>query len=325
MTVSGVVDALSCPECGSGITTADSTRLSCAAGHSFPIEGDVPRLLPADMRRMHATVRTFGYQWTSFDVSNDEEDRGVFEAKTGLPLGDLRGKTVLDAGCGGGRYCRIAGEAGAEVLGIDLSAAVDHARSLTAHLPNVTIVQGNLLQPPVRPETFDIVYSIGVLHHTPDTLRAFRAVAALVKPGGYLAVWLYRKNTGPQEWVNSGLRALTTRMPIPALLLLARAGAVLGGIPVARHLNKVANFSAHPRWTTRVCDTFDWYAPPFQSHHTEPELVRWFEESGFESVRVLYSQPRSTSVYRALYERNLLIGSGVNVAGRKRPRSRAAC
>ena len=318
MTVSGVVDSLSCPECAARITGADPEHLSCAAGHSFPIEGDVPRLLPRDMRRMQATVRTFGYQWTSFDVSNDEEDRRVFEAKTGLRLTDLRGKRVLDAGCGGGRYCRIAGGAAGQVLGIDLSDAVDHARSLTRDLPNVTIVQGNLLQPPIRPETFDVVYSIGVLHHTPDTRRAFRAVAALVKPGGYLAVWLYRKNTPPQEWLNTAFRAVTTRAPIPALLLLARAGAVLGGIPIVRHLNKVANFSAHPRWTTRVCDTFDWYAPPYQSHHTEQELVQWFDDSGFESVRVLYSQPRGTPLYRKLYERNFLIGSGVNVAGRKR-------
>ena len=315
-----VLDALSCPECASRMTTAEGDRLSCANGHSFSVVGNVARLLRRDTRPMHATVRTFGYQWTSFDVSDPEEDHGVFEAKTGLRVGDLRGKMVLDAGCGGGRYCRVAGEAGAQVLGIDLSDAVDHARSLTGHLPHVTIVQGDLLQPPVRPGTFDIVYSIGVLHHTPDTLRAFRATAALVKPGGYLAVWLYRRNTRPQEWLNTGLRALTTRAPIPALLVLARAAAVVGGVPVLRHLNKVANFSAHPRWKTRVCDTFDWYAPPYQSHHTEEELVRWFEESGFESIRVLYSQPRGTPLYRGLYHRNLLIGSGVNVAGTKRSR-----
>ena len=47
------------------------------------------------------------------------------------------------------------------------------------------------------------MFSIGVLHHSPDPRRAFAQVAARVKPGGRLAVWLYRKNTPPQEWLNS--------------------------------------------------------------------------------------------------------------------------
>lgn len=315
-----VLSALLCPDCSAGMAHATAENVTCAAGHSFPLVGNVPRLLRRSERPLAATVRTFGYQWTSYDVSDNEEDSRVLAAKTGLDLSAFQGKMILDAGCGGGRYCRIAGEAGGHVVGIDLSTAVDHARSLTRHLSNVTIVQGNLLEPPLRPRTFDIVYSIGVLHHTPDTRRAFNAVAALVKPGGHLSVWLYRRNTMLQEWVNSGLRAMSTRCPIATVVWGARIGAILGSIPVVKHLNKVVNFSSHPRWTTRVCDTFDWYAPPYQSHHTEEELSNWFDESGFESIRVLYSQPRSTPLYRALYSHNLLIGSGVNVAGVKADR-----
>lgn len=312
------LDALRCPDCAAPIAGSTETQVTCGAGHAFPIVRGVARLLAGGARTIENSVRTFGYQWTSFDVSDAAEDVPVFTAKVGIAPVDLRGKRVLDAGCGGGRYCRIAGEAGAEVVAMDLSDAVDHARALTRHLPNVTVVQGDLLRPPLGRATFDVAYSIGVLHHTPDTRAAFRAVASLVKPGGYLAVWLYRRNTAPQEWLNTGVRAVTTRAPRGVQLAVARAGAVLGGIPVVRHLNKVVNFSAHPKWTTRVCDTFDWYAPPYQFHHTEEELASWFADEGFESVRPLYSQPRSGGVYRALYRSNLLIGSGVNVAGVKR-------
>ena len=76
--------------------------------------------------------------------------------------------------------------------------------------PDVAIVQADLLDLPLAERQFDLVFSIGVLHHSPDPRRAFAQVAARVKPGGRLAVWLYRKNTPPQEWLNSGLRAVTT-------------------------------------------------------------------------------------------------------------------
>ena len=82
-------------------------------------------------------------------------------------------------------------------------------------------------------------------------------------------------------------------------------------------LNKIANFSAHPSWENRVCDTFDWYAPQYQHHHTPGELCEWFREAGFEDLIVLPPEKRGR-LYRWVYERNLVIGSGVNVLGTRR-------
>jgi SAM-dependent methyltransferase len=313
----GAVRVLVCPRCGSDVA-ADGVGLRCAGGHTIPVVRGIPRLIGRADDSQRRTRETFGYQWTQFEVTDAAEDIPVLEAKIGKKLTDLAGALVLDAGCGSGRYARLAGEAGASVVGIDVSDAVEKARAQTAHLSNVAIVQGDLLDPPLKPASFDVVYSIGVLHHTPSTARAFERVARLVKPGGYLAVWLYRRNTLVQEVLNGAARAVTTRLPIRALRIVARAGAVAGGIPAIRHLNKVLNFSAHPRWETRVCDTFDWYAPPYQYHHSEQELVAWFAEAGFSEIRVLNSQPSKGALYAWVYRHNLLIGSGVNVAGVRR-------
>ena len=90
---------------------------------------------------------------------------------------------------------------------------------------------------------------------------------------------------------------------------------VLGGVPIVnRTLNKVANFSGHPDWTLRVCDNFDWYAPRYQSHHTQAELKSWFAEEGFHEI-VDLAPARRGRVYDWTYRHNLIIGSGVNVAG----------
>ena len=161
------------------------------------------------------------------------------------------------------------------------------------------------------------MYSIGVLHHTPDPQRAFHEIARRVKPGGRLAVWLYRRNSLPQEWLNSGLRAVTTRLPARVLEPLCAGLGAVGSVPVLnRTLNKLANFSNHPDWTLRVCDNFDWYAPHFQSHHSLDELKRWFVEEGFNEIIEL-APAKNGKLYHWAYDHNLIIGSGVNVAGRK--------
>jgi SAM-dependent methyltransferase len=212
----------------------------------------------------------------------------------------------------------VAGSHGASVVGVDLSAAVVKAAALCAELADVLILQADLLDLPLDDGIFDLVYSIGVLHHTPDPRRGFKEIARKVKPGGRLAVWLYRRNTRPQEWLNVALRGVTTRLPARVLEPLCAGLGALGGVPILnRTLNKIANFSNHPDWALRVCDNFDWYAPRYQSHHSLNELKRWFAEEGFIDL-VELAPAKNGKVYDWTYNHNLIVGSGVNVAGTRR-------
>lgn len=278
---------------------------------SYPVVKGIPRFVESE----HLT--SFGLQWNKYEVAHDDEDRATFAAKTGLALSELQGLKILDAGCGGGRYCKVAAEAGGNVFGADHTTAVEKAQTLCSHLENVQLVQADLKHLPFAPESFDFVFSIGVMHHDKDTRAVFDAVARMVKPGGRYSVWLYRKNQWWQEGINSGLRKITTRMAPEKLEPWCRLGAWLGGIPILNKvLNKVINFSSHPNWENRVCDTFDWFAPTYQYHHTIPELKSWFEQAGFENLKIL--PPEKTGrFYRWCYNHNLLIGSGVNIQGTK--------
>lgn len=304
---------LRCPRCGGELNPHDEPQcLRCAAcASAFPVVGGVPRFAG------ESYVSSFGRQWNRYDVARDEEDAAVFQVKTGVRLSELAGLLVLDAGCGGGRYSRMAGRHQARVVSVDLSAAVAKAAALCAGLPQVALVQADLLALPLAQDQFDLVFSIGVLHHSPDPRRAFHELALRVRPGGRLAVWLYRRNTAPQEWLNSALRALTTRLPARSLERLCAGLGWLGSIPVLNQtLNKVANFSNHPDWTLRICDNFDWYAPRYQSHHTASELRRWFVEEGFRDL-VELPPARAGRLYRWAYDHDLIIGSGVNLVGTK--------
>ncbi len=305
---------LRCPRCGQGLDRVEGGEaLRCGGcGASYPVVGGIPRFAG------EGYVASFGRQWNRYDVARDGEDEATFRVKTGVDADDLAGRLVLDAGCGGGRYARLLAAHGAKVVGVDLSSAVDKAAALCGRLPGVGIVQADLLALPMAEGAFDMAFSIGVLHHGPDPRGAFRAVARRVKPGGRLAIWLYRRNTPAQEWANSAIRAATTRLPARALEPLCLGLGALGSLPVVnRTLNKVANFSNHPDWTLRVCDNFDWYAPKYQSHHSVDELKRWFAEEGYVDL-VELPPARSGRLYDWAYRHDLIIGSGVNVAGTRR-------
>lgn len=288
-------------------------RLACAScGREYPIRGGVPRLAEGGEGdpRVARTRESFAWEWLRYPGPLPE-DEGVFLAETQLPAEAFKDRLVLDAGCGMGRYSRVALSLGATVVALDLSESLIRLAEAAPSTPRLHVVQGDLLKPPLKPGIFDIVYSQGVLHHTPDTREAFRRVAELVKPGGCLSVWVYGKagrfadfKTNPlrddRSWVgghrrlawlvvgarhavSDALRVMTTRLPIRATYALSHLLAAAGAVPVLKYLT----FSVHPDFKVRAIENFDWLSPPFQFHHTKEELLSWFTEAGFEVLKVL--------------------------------------
>ena len=302
-------DVLVCPD-GHGRLHLRGDQWVCDECGCLGVEqGGVPRFVDQDH------LASFGAQWNRFDVVRDEEDRRVFEVKTGVRLDELSGLRVLDAGCGGGRYSRLAALAGAEVVGADQSTAVEKAAEVCRDLPTARFLQADLKRLPLEAGSFDLVFSIGVMHHDQDTRTVFDAVSQMVRPGGRLAVWLYRRNTWWQEWINDRMRLRTAGMTEKQLERWCHRLVRLGGVPVLnRVINKLVNFSNHPDPELRMCDTHDWYAPAFQHHHTVQELREWFESAGFSGLHEL--PPEKTGrFYRWAWRQNLIPGSGVNVLG----------
>ena len=113
-----------------------------------------------------------------------------------LPREYFKGRTVLDVGCGSGRWTYAMASLDARVVAVDFTdAAVEVTREVTQGLENVDVIQANLFQLPFRAEQFDFVVSWGVLHHTFDTAAAFRAIVPLVRPGGMLYVMVYERRS----------------------------------------------------------------------------------------------------------------------------------
>jgi SAM-dependent methyltransferase/uncharacterized protein YbaR (Trm112 family) len=204
-----LLDFLRCPLCHGPLALSAGRRegahvmegaLACAAcARSFPIIAGIPRLLPGPLPPAVAfTAQSFGQSWKIWKDIHDERYRWQFlRWLQPLQPEDFKDRVVLDGGCGKGRHLRVAAQFGArECIGVDLSEAVEVAFANTREFENVHVVQADLCQLPLA-GGFDLAYSIGVLHHTPDPARSFAALAAQVRPGGTVACWVYgRENNG---------------------------------------------------------------------------------------------------------------------------------
>jgi SAM-dependent methyltransferase len=239
---------------------------------------------PLESVKRH-TIANFGFEWIEYSrfgwddpVYHQEYEREIFCRKSLLAPAELTGRIVLDAGCGNGRYTYWAAQCGARVFGLDLGDGVESAEANTRMLSNVQIVQGDILNVPFAPGTFDVIFSIGVLMHTGDARRATHALAEKLKPGSSLTVHVYGKGNLIYETIDRCLRRYTTRLSISSLQRLTRRAFRVRQWLERLHLiglaDRFVRLGPHPHII------FDWYAAPVATHHTHDEVRQWFEQCG---------------------------------------------
>ena len=269
------------------------------------------------------TSESFGFEWEEYrrfgwddPVFDLERERRVFLRKTVSTEEDWAGRLVLDAGCGNGRYSYWAAEFGAKVVAMDLSNAVDSASQNIGDL-DVHLVQGDIFRPPFPADTFDVVFSIGVLMLTGDARRATLSLARLVAPVGTMSINVYGKGNPVYEFNDRLIRRFTTTMGLPSLHRFAGRMARLADFCDRHHLLNVVNglirLENHPHCI------FDWYSPASATHHTEDEVADWFAEGGLEVLAVESGRKDSLNrmVGRILGAAAFRAGSSVRVLGRR--------
>ncbi len=303
---------LRCLSCREENLVLDDANFACrSCEQRYPIIDGILRFVPESYYRLddgrvsveERTKNYFGHEWDVFrqwgfikdeDVtfSNQRfatmggtiQARGkAFGSKCRLAAADLvKGKVVLDAGCGNGRYTYEAASRGdALLLGVDISyGAVQSAHCNNEHHENVFIIQASLFDLPFRDEVIDCGFSNGVLMHTGNAHDAFGEICRVIKPSGVFVTHLYHKLNPVWEINDRLLRAVTTRMSVNANMklaaILARIGVVCANVP---YLLRVINLFL--RLQPSIPDMYDWYSAPVATHHTCPELAEWYAEYGF--------------------------------------------
>lgn len=306
-----LLDYLRCPLCAGALSLASVTRseeaeimegeLACeSCGRKFAIVRGVPRFAMPEIVEADkaATAENFGWQWQHF-VQSDELYADQFLGWLAPVSSEFfQDKIVLEGGCGKGRHTQLAANWGArEVIGVDLSDAVETAFSATRQLENAHIVQADIYHLPFA-RNFDYAFSIGVLHHLPDPQGGFRSLASKVKSGGHISAWVYGAENN--EWITRFIdplrekfssridrRALLHLSKVPTAFVYLATKLVYGplnrfnsGSRLARHLfyNDYLNAISRFGWREQHTIVFDHLVAPTSHYIRREDFEAWWRD-----------------------------------------------
>jgi SAM-dependent methyltransferase len=303
--VTDAVELLRCPACHQQLRHEGEAFICTGCAAAYLIVNGIPRFVstPTDATARR-TQASFGYEWSQFNdwsisgETNFQQYFGDFDFQW------VRGRTVLDAGCGMGRHARQMAPHAGQLIAMDFSHAIDHAARNTADQPNVLCIQGDITTPPVADGSFDLVYSLGVLHHIADTEGAARSLVSKVKPGGRLRIYLYWRRPGIAGTILLGVervRFVTTRLPFAVLkafcwilscmlwFMVVLPHRALSAIGVRRHEQWPLGVYARYPFAVLYNDQFDRFSAPIEQRWTEDEVRSLMGRLGLRDVRVVPS------------------------------------
>lgn len=260
------------------------------------------------------TQKNYSFWWSNIKKDDEYEDnyRKRLELRSCLNKKQFDGQIVLDVGCGSGALSKAAIEFGAKhVIAIDITSSVDNARKNLKHFDNIDFIQADISNLPFIEEFADIVFSIGVLHHTPEPDKSFNRIAKLLKYDGYFSVYLYsstlykydnylqRLRGDLKHIMQNQLRKLTFRSPSGLILLFAR---LLTNVGMAIYLLKnkgnllfyigrfmqaifpTAIYFPSEDFGSNVARNYDYYCTPYNHNHSAEEVILWYVNQNFDNL-----------------------------------------
>jgi SAM-dependent methyltransferase len=320
-----LLEFLNCPSCVAQLELVEvlvtegqeimQGRLACiACKSSFQILRGVPRFVSSERLEADkaATAESFGWQWQHFTHTDELYADQFLGWIAPVAPALFQNKLVLEGGCGKGRHTELAARWGArEVVGVDLSNAVETAFAATRNLENAHIIQADLYHLPLA-RVFDYAFSVGVLHHLPDPRAGFRSLASRVRPGGHISAWVYgaennqwiTRYVNPVREVTSGIdqRTLLQISKLPTALIYLATKLVYGplnrsaaGRKIASRLfyNDYLNAISKFGWREQHTIVFDHLVAPTSHYIRREEFAEWWNDVKAQDVAISWHNKNS--------------------------------
>ncbi|MFY7861410.1 MAG: class I SAM-dependent methyltransferase [Chitinophagales bacterium] len=260
-----------------------------------------------DMR----TVESFGEEWTAFDHFSEEEITKAGDQYFDIVKDEwIEGKTVLDVGCGTGRWSRYVSNKAQFVEAIDPSKAVFSAAKLLQNNTNVRISKAGVDTIPFADNAFDFVFSLGVLHHIPDTKAAMKKCVEKLKPNGYFLVYLYydfeQRGTIFKFifWLSSLLRFIVSKLPSSIKKLVCNLIAVFIYLPFIyisklteaigmKSLSNMIPLSYYKTHSINIVfnDALDRFGTPLEQRFSREEVSAMMTSAGLKEIVFSHNEP----------------------------------
>jgi uncharacterized protein YbaR (Trm112 family)/SAM-dependent methyltransferase len=254
-------------------------------------------------------LRSFSKEWVSYDWNpkaywnlSPEDMYRSMRFMMDLDRRLIKHKLVLEMGIGiGGIADYISRSEECEMVGVDLGYAVDAAQKHFGHNPLLHIVQASVFAPPFRDNTFDFVYSQGVIHHTYSTRTAFDQLARLPKIGGRLYIWVYSPYdyAADRNWQHRLLMKME-RLIRPVVWRLPDSLQTVTLAPIVPLYLAYENVYMRNRderyikygWREAMHAARDRFTPRYAHRHTEEEVSGWFRGAGYTALQCTRKRKR---------------------------------
>lgn len=272
---------------------------------------EIASFVSGDLNADSKTVNSFGEEWNRFAEFTEEETRKAGEQYFDIVTPGMldENSVVLDIGCGTGRWSEFISQRVKFVEAIDPGEAVRAAVALTKNCGNVRITQAGFGNIPFEKNTFDFVFSLGVVHHLPDTEAAVKEASAMVKPQGWLLLYIYYalENRGAFfRFIfkcSDLLRRMISKFPKGLKFFTCELIAVFFYGPLilltkfvklfsekASRKIPLSYYAGHP-WKISRNDALDRFGTPLEKRFTKKEIENMLVNSGLKNIRFSDHEP----------------------------------
>ena len=253
-----------------------------------------------------ATIEGFGKEWRKFSQEglSSAERLDIFDKYFSLVDFGKKPARALDMGCGSGRWDVLVAPLVGELVAADASAEALKVAKRNVTAPNVSFAECTPDTLPYPDMYFDLIFSLGVLHHLPDTQAAIHSLARKLAPGGRLLLYLYYSFDNRPAWFHSiwklsnFCRRVISRLPFVLRYAASQLIALCVYWPLARTARYLQvpeswplKFYADRSFYVMRTDALDRFGTRLEQRFSKHQIIMMLNSAGLENIRFSGSSP----------------------------------